>query len=64
MVLVTFIIGSGIAGVAGVLDGIKNSSISPFMGLGAAVKGLIVMLLGGLGQRAGAQRLPGIMPSA
>jgi len=48
------LIGSGIAGIAGVLDGIKNSSISPFMGLGAAVKGLIVMLLGGLGNVPGA----------
>jgi branched-chain amino acid transport system permease protein len=54
IVLITFIIGSGIAGVAGVLDGIKNSNISPFMGLGAAVKGLIVMLLGGLGNVPGA----------
>jgi branched-chain amino acid transport system permease protein len=54
VVLVTFIIGSGIAGVAGVLDGVKNSGISPFMGLAAAVKGLIVMLLGGLGNIPGA----------
>lgn len=54
VVLVTFMIGSGIAGVAGVLDGIKNSGISPFMGLSAAVKGLIVMLLGGLGNVPGA----------
>ncbi len=54
VVLITFIIGSAIAGVAGVLDGIKNSNISPFMGLGAAVKELIVMLLGGLGNVPGA----------
>lgn len=54
VVLVTFMIGSGIAGAAGVLDGIKNSGISPFMGLSAAVKGLIVMLLGGLGNVPGA----------
>lgn len=54
VVLVTFMIGSGIAGIAGVLDGIKNSGVSPFMGLGAAVKGLIVMLLGGLGNVPGA----------
>jgi branched-chain amino acid transport system permease protein len=54
VVLVTFIIGSAIAGVAGVLDGIKNSGVSPFMGLSAAVKGLIVMLLGGLGNVPGA----------
>ena len=54
VVLITFIIGSGIAGIAGVLDGIKNGAISPFMGLSAAVKGLIVMLLGGLGNVVGA----------
>jgi branched-chain amino acid transport system permease protein len=54
VVLVTFVIASGIAGVAGVLDGIKNSSISPFMGLTVAVKGLVVMLLGGLGNVVGA----------
>ncbi|MCC6779267.1 MAG: branched-chain amino acid ABC transporter permease [Hyphomicrobiales bacterium] len=54
VVVVTFMIGSGIAGVAGVLDGIKNSGVSPFMGLSAAVKGLIVMLLGGLGNVPGA----------
>ncbi|MFZ0670004.1 MAG: branched-chain amino acid ABC transporter permease, partial [Pseudolabrys sp.] len=60
VVLITFIIGSGIAGVAGVLDGIKNSAISPFMGLSAAVKGLIVMLLGGLGNVPGAM-IAGLM---
>lgn len=60
IVLITFIIGSGIAGVAGVLDGIKNSNISPFMGLAAAVKGLIVMLLGGLGNVPGAM-IAGLM---
>src|SRR3984893_1532483 len=54
VVLVTFVIGSGIAGIAGVLDGVKNSGISPFMGLAAAVKGLVVMLLGGLGNVVGA----------
>lgn len=54
VVLVTFAIGSAIAGIAGVLDGVKNSGVSPFMGLGAAVKGLVVMLLGGLGNVVGA----------
>jgi branched-chain amino acid transport system permease protein len=54
VVLVTFVIGSAIAGIAGVLDGVKNSGVSPFMGLGAAVKGLVVMLLGGLGNVIGA----------
>ncbi len=54
VVLVTFIISSSIAGVAGVLDGVKNSNVSPFMGLEVAVKGLVVMLLGGLGNVTGA----------
>jgi branched-chain amino acid transport system permease protein len=35
VVLVTFMIGSGIAGIAGVLDGIKNSGISPFRSWGS-----------------------------
>ena len=60
VILVTFMIGSGIAGIAGVLDGIKNSGISPFVGLSAAVKGLIVMLLGGLGNVFGAM-IAGLM---
>jgi len=60
VILITFMIGSGIAGIAGVLDGIKNSGISPFMGLSAAVKGLIVMLLGGLGNVFGAM-IAGLM---
>jgi len=54
VVLVTFIIASSIAGIAGVLDGVKNSNVSPFMGLAVAVKGLVVMLLGGLGNVTGA----------
>ena len=43
-----------LAGIAGVLDGIKNSAISPHMGLEVAIKGLVVMLLGGLGNVPGA----------
>ena len=54
VILFTFILASGLAGVAGVLDGVKNSAISPFMGLQVAVKGLVVMLLGGLGNVLGA----------
>ena len=38
----------------GVTPHAQNSGISPFMGLSAAVKGLIVMLLGGLGNVPGA----------
>jgi branched-chain amino acid transport system permease protein len=54
VVLITFIVASGFAGIAGVLDGIKNSAISPQMGLEVSIKGLVVMLLGGLGNVPGA----------
>ncbi len=54
VIIVTFILASALAGVAGVLEGLKNSAISPFMGLEFAVKALVVMLLGGLGNVAGA----------
>jgi len=53
-VLFTFLIASALAGAAGVLDGIKNSAISPFMGLEVAVAALVCMLLGGLGNIVGA----------
>ena len=52
--LFTFVIASALAGAAGVLDGVKNSAISPFMGLEVAVAGLVCMLLGGLGNIMGA----------
>jgi branched-chain amino acid transport system permease protein len=54
VVVVTFLVASLLAGVAGVLDGVKNSAISPHMGLEVAVKALVVMLLGGLGNVPGA----------
>ena len=54
MVLTTFFLASLLAGIAGVLDGIKNSAISPHMGLEVAIKGLVVMLFGGLGNVPGA----------
>ena len=54
VVVVTFILASALAGVAGVLEGVKNSAITPFMGLEFAIKALVVMLLGGLGNVPGA----------
>ncbi len=54
IVLFVFILASCLAGVAGVLDGVKNSNVSPFMGLEVAVKALVCMLLGGLGNIVGA----------
>ena len=54
VVLVTFTIASALAGVAGVLTGLVYSSISPFMSGPATLKGLVVMLMGGLGNLMGA----------
>ena len=54
VVLLTFVLASALAGVAGVLEGVKNSAVTPFMGLEFAVKALVVMLLGGLGNMPGA----------
>lgn len=54
IVLFVFVLASALAGAAGVLDGVKNSNISPFMGLEVAVKALVCMLLGGLGNIFGA----------
>ena len=42
------------AGAAGVMIGLSFHAISPFIGLTFALKGLVVMLLGGLGNVAGA----------
>ncbi len=54
VVIVTFIIASALAGIAGVLTGLVYSSISPFMSGPATLKGLVVMLMGGLGNLVGA----------
>lgn len=54
IVLVVFLLASSLAGAAGVLDGVKNSNVSPFMGLEVAVKALVCMLIGGLGNIIGA----------
>jgi branched-chain amino acid transport system permease protein len=54
VVLVTFMIASALAGVAGVLTGLVYSSISPFMSGPATLKGLVIMLMGGLGNLVGA----------
>jgi branched-chain amino acid transport system permease protein len=54
IVLLTFGIASALAGTAGVMIGIVFHAITPFIGLTFALKGLVVMLLGGLGNVAGA----------
>jgi len=54
VMLVTFAIASALAGAAGVMIGIAYHAITPYIGLQFALKGLVVMLLGGLGNLAGA----------
>jgi branched-chain amino acid transport system permease protein len=54
IILVTFAVASSLAGIAGVLSGLVYSSISPFMSGPATLKGLVVMLMGGLGNLMGA----------
>jgi branched-chain amino acid transport system permease protein len=54
IILITFAVASALAGIAGVLSGLVYSSISPFMSGPATLKGLVVMLMGGLGNLVGA----------
>jgi branched-chain amino acid transport system permease protein len=54
IVLLTFGIASALAGASGVMIGLAFHAISPFIGLTFALKGLVVMLLGGLGNVLGA----------
>ena len=54
VVLLTFGVASALAGAAGVMIGLAFHAISPFIGLTFALKGLVVMLLGGLGNVVGA----------
>lgn len=53
-ILITFFIAGALAGAAGVLLGLLFNVVSPFMGEHMLVKGLTVMILGGLGNIPGA----------
>ena len=50
----TFFIAGALAGAAGILYGLAYNSITPFMGDAVALKGLTVIVLGGLGSIEGA----------
>jgi len=54
VILVTFAVASALAGVAGVLVGLNFNAISPFMGFDMGIKGMAVMVIGGLGSIYGA----------
>ena len=54
VVLITFAVASALGGIAGVLVGLNFNAISPYMGLEMGIKGMAVMLIGGLGSIYGA----------
>jgi branched-chain amino acid transport system permease protein len=54
LILLTFAVASALAGIAGVLVGLNFSAISPYMGIDMGIKGMAVMLIGGLGSIYGA----------
>lgn len=54
VVIITFLISGLIVRAAGVLTGLTYGTISPYIGLDATLKGLAIMVLGGLGNVAGA----------
>ena len=50
----TFLLGSALAGVAGVLVGIYYNSINPLMGMTPGLKAFIAAVFGGIGSIPGA----------
>jgi branched-chain amino acid transport system permease protein len=54
VILLTFAVASALAGIAGVLVGMNFNAISPFMGFDMGIKGMAVMVIGGLGSIYGA----------
>jgi branched-chain amino acid transport system permease protein len=54
LILLTFAVASALAGIAGVLVGLNFNAISPYMGIDMGIKGMAVMLIGGLGSIYGA----------
>ncbi|MBC2723258.1 MAG: branched-chain amino acid ABC transporter permease, partial [Desulfosporosinus sp.] len=54
VISVTFAIGSGLAGAAGVLAGIYFNAVQPYMGLLAGLKAFAAAVLGGIGSIPGA----------
>jgi branched-chain amino acid transport system permease protein len=50
----TFVIGSALAGIAGVFHGIRSSSADPLMGLIPGLRAFVAAVLGGIGNIPGA----------
>jgi len=54
IVVITFALASVLAGIAGVLVGIAYHSIYPLMGIEIGLKGLAIIIIGGMGNVVGA----------
>jgi branched-chain amino acid transport system permease protein len=54
IIVITFIIGSAFAGIAGVLVGMRNRTVEPMMGLTYGLKAFVAAVLGGIGSIRGA----------
>ncbi len=54
VIMVTFLLGSALAGAAGVMTGILYSQFDPYMGLGYGLKAFIAAVVGGIGNIGGA----------
>jgi branched-chain amino acid transport system permease protein len=54
VIAVTFLIGSALAGAAGVMTGIVFQNIQPYMGFGAGLKAFTAAVVGGIGNLTGA----------
>lgn len=54
MIMITVVLASAIGGIAGILVGMAFSSVNPQMGLSIGLKGLAIIILGGMGNVKGA----------
>ncbi|WP_145453274.1 branched-chain amino acid ABC transporter permease, partial [Staphylococcus epidermidis] len=54
MITLTVVIASAMGGIAGVLVGLAFNSVAPQMGLSIGLKGLAIIILGGMGSVNGA----------
>lgn len=54
IILLTVALASGLGGIAGVLVGLSINAVEPTMGLSIGLKGLAVLILGGMGNITGA----------
>jgi branched-chain amino acid transport system permease protein len=60
VIMVTFLLGSALAGAAGVMWGVIQSSLNPYMGFGVGLKAFTAAVVGGIGNIFGAM-LGGIL---